>query len=62
VREVRGWKDSRLDVYILRGERYARVEASTVFPDLDVRQLVSFLDYPTAMQAVKACRGTLRAK
>jgi hypothetical protein len=35
------------------------VERSAVFPDLDVAQLCSFLDYPTAMQAVKAFRKTL---
>jgi Uma2 family endonuclease len=59
VGEVWRWKDSRIEVYRLQDQRYETVERSAVFPDLDVAQLCSFLDYPTAMQAVKAFRKTL---
>ena len=62
VREVWRWKDSRIEVYVLREEGYEKVEQSTVFPDLDVPRLGSFLDYPTAMQAVKAFRKALRTE
>ena len=61
VGEVWRWKDGRIEVHVLREERYEKVERSVVFPDLDVNRLGSFLDYPTAMQAVKAFRETLRA-
>ena len=62
VDEVWRWKDSRIDVHVLRGEQYVKVARSAVFPDLDVERLCSFLDHPTAMQAVKAFRQTLRSK
>lgn len=62
VREVWRWKDGRIEVHILRGDRYERVERSAVFPDLDVNGLCSFLDRPTAMQAVKAFRDALRSE
>jgi Uma2 family endonuclease len=62
VGEVWRWKDSRIEVYVLREGRYQKVERSAVFPDLDVNRLGSFLDHPTAMQAVKAFREALRSK
>lgn len=62
VREVWRWKKSRIEVYVLRDDRYENVQQSVVFPDLEVERLGSFLDYPTAMQAVKAFRETLRAE
>lgn len=60
VGEVWRWKDSRIEVHVLQGERYETSERSTLFPELDVRLLVSFLDHPTALQAVKAFREALR--
>lgn len=62
VREVWRWKDSRIEVYVLREDRYEKVGRSALFSALDVHQLCSFLDYPTAMQAVKAFRETLRSR
>ncbi len=60
VGEVWRWKDSRIEVHVLQGERYETSERSTLFPELDVQLLVSFLDHPTALQAVKAFREALR--
>ena len=62
VREVWRWKDSRIKLYVLRDQSYVEVERSVVFPELGVNRLCSFLDHPTAMQAVKAFRETLRAE
>ena len=62
VGEVWRWKDSQLQIFVLRDEEYQEVEQCTVFPELDVHRLCSFLSRPTAMQAVKAFRETLRAK
>ena len=60
VGEVWRWKDSRIEIHVFRGKRYEMSERSTLFPDLDVQLLVSFLDHPTALQAVKAFREALR--
>jgi Uma2 family endonuclease len=60
VGEVWVWRDSRLEVHVLRNERYQREDRSRLFPDLDVALLASFLDRPTALQAVKAFRETIR--
>ena len=62
VGEVWRWKDSRIEIYVLREQTYEKVERSAVFPDLDVNRLCTFLGHPTAMQAVKAFRETLRLK
>lgn len=59
VGEVWIWKDSRIEVHVLRQERYHLEPRSALFPDLDVPLLASFLDRPTALQAVKAFRETL---
>ncbi|TDI45015.1 MAG: Uma2 family endonuclease [Acidobacteria bacterium] len=61
VREVWRWQDSRIDVHVLREQHYELSERSTLFPDLDVQLLGSFLDHPTALQAVKAFRAALHA-
>jgi len=60
VGEVWFWKDSKIQVHVLRDERYERVERSALFPDLDFDLLCSLLDHPTALQAVKAFREKLR--
>jgi Uma2 family endonuclease len=59
VGEVWVWQDSRIEVHVLRGQRYQRAERSGLFPDLDVKLLASFLDRETALQAVKAFREAL---
>ena len=62
VREVWIWKDSRIDVHVLREQQYHQEATSALFPDLDVSFLASFLDRPTALQAVKAFRQVLRGR
>jgi hypothetical protein len=47
---------------VLRQECYELVDRSSLFPDLDVGLLGSFLDRPTAIQAVRAFREALRAQ
>ena len=61
VGEVWFWEAGRLAVFLLRDGDYQAVERSGAFPELDLALLVSFLDRPTAMQAVKAFRDKLRA-
>lgn len=60
VGEVWFWKASRIEVHVLRQLRYERTDRSALFPDLDMELLCSFLDRPTALQAVKAFRDALR--
>ncbi|MEE8586564.1 MAG: Uma2 family endonuclease [Acidobacteriota bacterium] len=60
VGEVWVWKDSRIEVHVLREQRYQRMDNSALLPDLDLEFLCSLLDRPTALQAVKALRDALR--
>jgi Uma2 family endonuclease len=60
VPEVWFWKAGRIEVHVLRGVRYETTTRSALFPDLDVELLASFLDRPTALQAVRAFREALR--
>lgn len=59
VGEVWLWREGVITMYVLRGERYEESARSRCFPDLDMRLLCSFLDRPTAMQAVRAFRAAL---
>ncbi|HEY6880659.1 MAG TPA: Uma2 family endonuclease [Polyangiales bacterium] len=60
VPEVWVWQDGTLQVFVLRGDAYQSGERSEQLPGIDLTVLVSFLDRPTAMQAVRAYRETLR--
>lgn len=60
VGEVWFWTDGRIEVHLLHGGRYESATRSALFPDLDIDLLRSFLDRPTALQAVRAFREALR--
>jgi Uma2 family endonuclease len=60
IGEVWFWRDGRIEVHVLRSGRYERTGQSALFPDLDIDLLCSFLDRPTALQAVRAFRDALR--
>jgi Uma2 family endonuclease len=60
IGEVWFWRDGRIEVHVLRSGRYERTKRSALFPALDVDLLCSFLDRPTALQAVRAFRDALR--
>jgi Uma2 family endonuclease len=59
VREVWYWEDGRIQIHVLRGVGYEAVAASEALPGIDVDQLVSFLDRPTASQAIRDYRSAL---
>ena len=59
IGEVWFWKASRIEVHVLRQQRYERTERSSLFPDLDLDLLCSFLDRPTASEAIRAYRTAL---
>lgn len=62
VPEVWIWRRESIQIYVLRGETYEEADQSVGFPGLDLALLVSFLDHPTAMQAVRAYRAALEAQ
>lgn len=61
VGEVWYWEDGRIQVYVRRGVAFDAVAASQVLPGIDLEQLVSFLDRPTASQAIRDYRAALHA-
>jgi Uma2 family endonuclease len=62
VREVWCWEDGRIQVYVRRGVSYAAVAASEALHGIDLVELASFLDRPTASQAIRDYRAALRAE
>jgi hypothetical protein len=46
---------------VLRGAHYEAVPASEALPGIDLVELVSFLDRPTASQAIRDYRAALQA-
>jgi Uma2 family endonuclease len=62
VRELWFWQRGRLTVHALRGERYDEVASSELLPGIDLVELCSFLDLPTASQAMRAYRAALEAR
>jgi len=59
VREVWIWRRGRLTAHALRGETYGEIAASEVLPGIDLDQLASCLDRPTASQAIRAYRALI---
>jgi Uma2 family endonuclease len=62
VREVWYWRRGEARViqpYVLHGERYRASRKSKMLPGIDLEELASFLDRPTASQAIRAYRAAL---
>jgi Uma2 family endonuclease len=61
VPEVWIWhrRTGQISVHVLRGEQYEAVERSEALPGIDLVVLASFLDRPTASEAIRAYRGAL---
>jgi Uma2 family endonuclease len=62
VREVWIWRKGKLTAHGLRGDNYAPLAASEVLSGIDLDQLVSFLDRPTASRAIRDYRAALQAR
>lgn len=62
AREVWYWEDGRIGVHVLRGAQYEAAPASEMLPGIDLEQLASFLDRPTASQAIRDYLSALRSK
>jgi len=62
VDEVWTWRKGVIQVYVLAGEKFAKVERSRLLPDLDLGLLASMLDRDTLTQAVRDFRRALDAQ
>jgi Uma2 family endonuclease len=62
VREVWFWRRGKLTAYVLRGDSYQEVTGSEVLPGIDLAQLASYLDRPTASRAIVEYRAALAAQ
>src|SRR5439155_18359503 len=62
VREVWYWRRGKIQPYVLHGERYEALDQSDVLPGIDLAELASFVDRPTASQAIRAYRAALRGR
>lgn len=59
VREVWYWRKGRIGVHALRGDAYEEISRSELVPEMDFDQLLSFLDRPTAYDAIQDYRAAL---
>lgn len=59
VPEVWTWRDGTITISVLCERGYTPSEESKQLPGIDLQRLLSFLDYPTVTQAVRAYRDTL---
>jgi Uma2 family endonuclease len=62
VREVWYWRRGRLQAYGLRGTRYRALAKSKVLPGIDLDELASCIDRPTASQSIRSYRASLRKR
>jgi len=60
VAEVWYWRQGRIQLHCLRGERFVPVTASEILPGLDLELLTRFLDCPTTSKAIQSYRQALR--
>jgi Uma2 family endonuclease len=54
VPEVWFWKDDAIQIHVLGPDGYAPRTTSLGLPGIEVAQLLTFLEHPTSMQAVRA--------
>ena len=62
VREVWVWRKGRIDVNLLRGDRYERAARSELLPGLDLELLATFLGRRDQTTAVREFRAVLRGE
>jgi hypothetical protein len=62
VAEVWVWRQGEIAVFVLRGDRYERVERSEFLPQIDLALVRSLLDEPSQSGAVRELRTRLRQR
>ncbi len=59
VAEVWHWRRGRIEVSVLRGERYGPEPASRALPGIDLEQLAGFVERATTSEAIREYRAAL---
>lgn len=59
VPELWIWSRGRIQVHLLRGDRYESATRSAALPGIDVDELASFIDRPTTSAAMREYRAKL---
>lgn len=59
VAEIWIWSRGRIQVHVLRGNRYEPATESSALPGIDVAELASFVDRPTTSAAMREYRAKL---
>jgi Uma2 family endonuclease len=62
VREVWLWEKGRIHVHALRGQHWDSIPRSEILPNVDLDELVSFLNEASQTSAVRAYREKLRSR
>ena len=62
VAEVWFWRRGRITVHLLNGDTYDEAANSRALPGIDLVELTSYLDRPTASQAMREYRAALITK
>lgn len=62
VAEVWFWRKGKIRAWVLRDETYVEATASEVLPGIDLAELASFVDAPSASAAIRAYREALRTR
>ena len=62
VGEVWMWRDGVIEIHVLVGDQYERRQRSSVFPDLDLAELASFIEPEEQTGAVRRYRDLLRSR
>jgi Uma2 family endonuclease len=62
VREVWFWRRGQLTAHVLSGEAFEQMSESKVLPGIELAELASYLDRPTASQAIREYRAALQAR
>jgi Uma2 family endonuclease len=62
VREVWFWRRGRVTAHVLSAGAYAEVTDSQVLPGIDLTELASHLERPTASQAMRDYRAAIQAR
>jgi Uma2 family endonuclease len=60
IPEVWFWKTGALTVHVLADRKYAVAKRSAALPDLDLDLMASFMDRPSAIEAMRDFRAALR--
>lgn len=60
IREVWTWRKGTIEIRVLRDDAYALQDHSDALPGIDLACIAALLDAPTAMDAMRTFRATLR--